>query len=97
MRISDWSSDVCSSNVLVGAIGVSGDGIDQDDMIGFLGLHNAGARVGGFGNAPAAIRPDQIVVDLGNANVRLRYVTCTFAPFLESEIGRAARREREGK
>src|SRR3546814_3848655 len=36
---------------LVGGIGVSGDGIDQDDMISFLGAHNGGARVGGIGNA----------------------------------------------
>jgi uncharacterized protein GlcG (DUF336 family) len=31
-------------NTLVGAIGVSGDGIDQDDMISFLGLNAAGLR-----------------------------------------------------
>ncbi|EPR18636.1 hypothetical protein M527_12205, partial [Sphingobium indicum IP26] len=84
IQIFPGSVPIYRGNVLVGAIGVSGDGIDQDDMIGFLGLHNAGARVGGFGNAPAAIRSDQIVVDLGNANVRLRYVNCPFAPFLDS-------------
>jgi hypothetical protein len=68
----------------VGAIGVSGDGIDQDDMISFLGTHNGGARVGGIGNAPVEIRADRIVVDLGDAGVRLRYVSCPFAPFLDS-------------
>ena len=67
---------------LVGAIGISGDGIDQDDMIAFLGAHYAGARVGGIGNAPAAIRADQIVIPVG-AGVRLRYVNCPFAPFLD--------------
>lgn len=71
-------------NTLVGAIGVSGDGIDQDDMISFLGLHNAGAAVGGIGNAPAAMRSDTVVVNLGTANVRLRYVGCPFAPFLDT-------------
>ncbi|MGX7951569.1 heme-binding protein [Tsuneonella sp. HG249] len=70
-------------NQLVGAIGVSGDGIDQDDMISFLGAHNGGTRVGGVGNAPAAIRADQIVVQVG-AGVRLRYVNCPFAPFLDT-------------
>ena len=30
---------------LVGAIGVSGDGVDQDDMIAFLGVHDAGRAV----------------------------------------------------
>lgn len=70
--------------VLVGAIGVSGDGIDQDDMVSFLGLHNGGARAGTIGNAATAIRSDRIVVNLGNAQVRLRYVGCPFAPFLDT-------------
>jgi len=70
-------------NQLVGAIGVSGDGIDQDDMIGFLGLHNGGARAGSIGNAPAGIRADTVVVGVG-AGVRLRYVNCPFAPFLDT-------------
>ena len=68
---------------LVGAIGVSGDGIDQDDMISFLGAHNGGARAGTIGNAPIDIRADKIVIPVG-AGVRLRYVNCPFAPFLDS-------------
>ena len=32
---------------LVGGIGVSGDGIDQDDMIAFLGTHNGSLKAGG--------------------------------------------------
>ncbi|PJG46189.1 hypothetical protein CAF53_18460 [Sphingobium sp. LB126] len=84
IQIFPGSVPIYRGNVLVGGIGVSGDGIDQDDMISFLGLHNGGVRVGGIGNAPAAIRSDQIVVDLGNATVRLRYVSCPFAPFLDS-------------
>ncbi len=70
-------------NMLVGGIGVSGDGIDQDDMISFLGLHNGGLRLGGIGNAPLAIRADQIIVPVsGSAGVRLRYVNCPFNPFI---------------
>lgn len=70
---------------LVGAIGVSGDGIDQDDMIAFLGTHNGAARVGGIGNAPIANRADRIVVTLAdNRTVRLRYISCPFAPFLDT-------------
>ena len=65
---------------LVGGIGVSGDGIDQDDMISFLGVHRAGLRVGSIGNASPAIRADQVVVN----GTRLRYVSCPFAPFLDS-------------
>jgi uncharacterized protein GlcG (DUF336 family) len=66
---------------LVGAIGVSGDGVDQDDMIGFLGVHNAGLQLGGVGNAAAAIRAD-ILTPQGT---RLRYINCPVSPFIDSE------------
>ncbi|MFN9847972.1 MAG: heme-binding protein [Alphaproteobacteria bacterium] len=68
---------------LIGAIGVSGDGIDQDDMISFLGTHNAAARVGGISNAAASIRADTLIVGQ-SAPARLRYVGCPFAPFLDT-------------
>lgn len=85
IQIFPGSVPVYRGNVLVGGIGVSGDGIDQDDMISFLGLHNAGVRVGGgIGNAPSAIRADRIVVQVGSRQVRLRYVNCPFAPFLDT-------------
>lgn len=72
-------------NVLVGGIGASGDGIDQNDLIPFLGLANAGAKLGtGIGNAPAAIRADRIAVQVGSSSTRLRYVNCPFAPFLDT-------------
>jgi uncharacterized protein GlcG (DUF336 family) len=69
---------------LIGALGVSGDGIDQDDMIAFLGAHNAAARLGAsLGNADPARRADRILVQLGGGReVRLRYVQCPFAPFI---------------
>lgn len=71
--------------VLVGALGVSGDGIDQDDMISFLGANNGGTRAGGIGNAPADKRSDQLAVQLaGGSSVRLRFVGCPFAPFLDT-------------
>jgi uncharacterized protein GlcG (DUF336 family) len=71
-------------SVLVGAVGVSGDGIDQDDMISFLGgANNGGLRAGnGLGNAPKAIRADNIIPP--GTNTRLRYVNCPFAPFLDT-------------
>ena len=84
IQIFPGSVPIYRGNELIGGIGVSGDGIDQDDMVSFLGLHNAGLRVGSIGNAPQAIRADNIVVDLGNAQVRLRYVNCPFAPFLDT-------------
>ena len=84
MQIFPGSVPIYRGDKLIGGVGVSGDGIDQDDMASFLGLYNAGQRVGTIGHAPKAIRADNIVIDLGNANVRLRYVNCPFAPFLDS-------------
>ena len=68
-------------STLVGAIGISGDGVDQDDLIAFLGLARAGRALGtGIANAPAARRADTIAVPGG----QLRYVACPVAPFLDS-------------
>lgn len=64
-------------NTLVGGIGVSGDGVDQDDMIAFLGLAEAGMHLN---NAPAAMRDDTLVPQ----GVRLRYVQCPQTPYLNS-------------
>ena len=65
---------------LVGAIGISGDGVDQDDMIGFLGIHEAGLALGsGIGNAPPDMRADM----LAPQGERLRYVQCPQAPYLD--------------
>lgn len=85
IQIFPGSVPVYRGSQLVGGLGVSGDGIDQDDMISFLGVHNAGLRVGSIGNAPKDIRADQILVDVGTRQVRLRYVNCPFAPFLDSD------------
>ncbi|HTU11469.1 MAG TPA: heme-binding protein [Allosphingosinicella sp.] len=85
IQIFPGSVPVYRGNTLVGGVGVSGDGIDQDDMISFLGTHNAGTRVGGIGNAPNAIRADRIEVPVAGAStgvVRLRYVNCPFNPFI---------------
>lgn len=65
--------------VLIGGFGVSGDGIDQDDMVSFLGLAHAGGTIG---NAPMGIRADTLN-PLGDGN--LRYVNCPFQPFLDSD------------
>jgi len=66
---------------LIGAIGVSGDGTDQDDMVAFLGLHRAAAELRtGIGNAPPARRADQLTP----RGTRLRYVSCPVSAFLNS-------------
>jgi hypothetical protein len=71
-------------STLVGAIGVSGDGVDQDDMVAFLGLANAGAALGtGVANAPTAIRADRITPP--GTGTSLLYVQCPQAPFVDTD------------
>jgi hypothetical protein len=53
-------------------------------MISFLGLYYAGQLLNTIGEAPTAIRADQIVVHINGDNVRLRYVNCPVAPFLDT-------------
>lgn len=80
-QIFPGSVPIYRGSILVGGIGVSGDGVDQDDMISFLGLYNAGVRLNNaIGNAPQAIRADT----LSPQGTRLRYVQCPFTPFLDS-------------
>ena len=66
---------------LIGAIGVSGDGVDQDDMIAFLGVHRAGQSLGGIGNAEKTMRADTLTPQ----GIRLRYVNCPITPFIDSD------------
>ena len=85
LQIFPGAVPIYRGSTLVGAIGVSGDGIDQDDMIAFLGLSNAATVLGTIGQAPAASRADTLVFALGGgATTRLRYVSCPFAPFIGS-------------
>ncbi|GAA0268789.1 hypothetical protein GCM10009127_05810 [Alteraurantiacibacter aestuarii] len=84
IQIFPGSVPIYRGGQLIGGIGVSGDGIDQDDMVSFLGLNNAGVRLGTLGNAAPAIRADRIEVNVQGRIVRLRYVNCPFAPFLDT-------------
>ena len=62
IQIFAGSAALFKNGVLVGAIGVSGDGIDQDDMV---------AAAGAFGfDAPANVRADQLTPQ----GIRLTYV-----------------------
>lgn len=81
MQIFPGSVPIYRGGQLIGGIGVSGDGVDQDDMISFLGVHNAGLELGGaINNADPSIRADT----LSPQGVRLRYINCPQAPFLDS-------------
>jgi uncharacterized protein GlcG (DUF336 family) len=74
---------------LIGALGVSGDGIQQDALIAYLGIQGSAAigvpGVTTLANAPAAIRADTVAVTptTGSA-VNLLYVVCPPAPFIDS-------------
>ena len=84
IQIFPGSVPIFRGETLVGGIGVSGDGVDQDDMISFLGVHRAGLRLDqALNNAPPAIRADQIA--LPDNLPRLRYVSCPQTPYLDSD------------
>jgi len=80
-QIFPGSVPIYRGSVLVGAIGVSGDGVDQDDMIAFLGVHRAGLQLSGFGNANPTMRADTLAPQ-GSC---LRYVNCPVTPFIDSD------------
>jgi uncharacterized protein GlcG (DUF336 family) len=81
LQIFPGSVPIYRNDRLIGAVGVSGDGVDQDEMVAFLGLHNAGQRLNsGIANASLAIRPGTFEID----GIKLRYVQCPFSPFLDS-------------
>ena len=82
IQIFPGSVPIYRNNILIGGIGVSGDGVDQDDMISFLGLHRAGVRLGTINNAPAEIRADTLAIP--GQEARLRYINCPQLPFIGS-------------
>ena len=80
LQIFPGSAPIYRGSTLIGAVGVSGDGVDQDDMVAFLGLQDAASRLGGFGQAPVNMRADQVQPQ----GARLRYISCPQAPFTDS-------------
>ena len=82
LQIFPGSVPIYRGATLVGAIGVSGDGIDQDDMVAFLGLQRASVALqGSIQEAPANRRADT----LQPQGTRLLYVQCPQAPFINSD------------
>jgi uncharacterized protein GlcG (DUF336 family) len=82
MQIFAGSVPIYRGSTLVGGIGVSGDGIQQDSMVAYLGLQDGPATLN---NAPAAIRADQ----LAPGGIGLLYVNCPPDPFLNSGVQNA--------
>lgn len=74
-------------NELIGAIGLSGDGLEQDDFLPFLAIDQVGKEIGpgSINNAPTAIRADRLPKP-GGFDVSLRYVICPQSPFLDSNV-----------
>ncbi len=85
MQIFAGGVSIWRGSVMVGAIGISGDGIDQDDMAAFLGLNNGATN--GLGNAAPGIRVDQRQIQ----GIAPRYVSCPFKPFNGSREQEACR------
>jgi uncharacterized protein GlcG (DUF336 family) len=81
IQIFPGSVPIYRGSTLVGGIGISGDGVDQDDMVAFLGLHEAGVALGTINNAPPAMRADT----LSPQGVRLRFVQCPQAPYYAND------------
>lgn len=82
LQIFPGGMPIYRGDILIGGLGVSGDGVDQDDMVAFLAVYNSGAILSsGLGHAPKARRADNLVPD----NSRLRYVQCPQAPFINSD------------
>jgi uncharacterized protein GlcG (DUF336 family) len=73
---------------VIGAIGISGDGVDQDDMIAALGLERARSALAASSNvnppahAPRELRSDRLSVPGPGS---LRYVQCPQSPFVSSQ------------
>lgn len=89
IQIFPGSVPLYRGGILIGAIGISGDGVDQDDLIAFYGASRKGLDAAGHTdvgdsvlgfNAPKNIRADTI--SLSVENLRLRYVNCPEAPFI---------------
>jgi len=82
IQIFPGSVPVYRGSELVGGIGVSGDGVDQDDMIAFLGLHEAGLALdGSINNAPKEVRADRLTPQ----GERLRFIQCPQSPYFDSD------------
>ena len=82
MQIFPGGFPIYKGDALVGAVGVSGDGVDQDDMVGYLGVINGAAAVG------STMRPFPSTLltanELSNSGEFLKYVQCPQTPFNNS-------------
>ncbi|TVQ61935.1 MAG: hypothetical protein EA379_05855 [Phycisphaerales bacterium] len=74
LQIFPGSVPLYRNGVLVGGIGVSGDGIEQDDFVAFVGATN-------LQEYGAVVTADQVMVDTSGRSIRLPYVKFPRSPF----------------
>src|SRR3546814_10354521 len=95
MRISDWSSDVCSSD-LSGVITLG----HRDASIPFSYIADASGKPVGYSHdiQLKVVEAPKKELDVPNLQVKYNLVTSqTRIPLVQNEIGRASCREREGQ
>ncbi len=84
LQIFSGGFPIYRGGTLVGALGISGDGVQQDALIAYIGIQGDGsinvAGVSTVSNAPAGIRADTVSV----GGTDLIYIQCPAAPFLTS-------------
>jgi len=75
------------NGVMIGAIGTSGDGTIQDDMISYLGVKNAAAALNEgantFGLASSSIWASNLNPGNLNPAVHPTFVSCPYAPYID--------------
>lgn len=79
LQIFSGSAPVYRGGELVGGIGVSGDGIQQDSLVAYLGIQDGPPTLN---NAPGSLRSDRLKVE----GVNLIYTNCPADPFLDSSV-----------
>ena len=96
IQIFPGSVPIYRGGVLIGGIGVSGDGVDQDDMISFLGTFRASIARGntdttGVSDAGNTVMGNAVIGNRANtitagqlATNPIRYVQCPINPFVGS-------------
>jgi len=92
IQIFPGSTPLYRGTTLIGAVGVSGDGIDQDDLISFYGSGRRGLDDVGhsaLGDQKYGFHPDPSLRSDNNAlsirSTRLRFVSCPEGPFVGSD------------
>jgi uncharacterized protein GlcG (DUF336 family) len=82
MQIFPGGFPIYRNGAMVGAVGVSGDGVNQDDMTAFLGLYRGALDTNsGLGEAPQSIRASNLVAHGASP----LYVSCPTTPLLNSD------------